>query len=162
MSKTITVGIADLHVVKPPDVLVTYALGSCVGICLLDAVAHVGGLAHIMLPDSSLISESHLQPHKFADTGIAELVRQMEFQGARRTRMRAKIAGGAQMFAAMSNSAIANIGNRNITAVKNVLGQLHIPIAVEDVGKDYGRTLYFYPEDGRMVIKSGTKGEWVW
>lgn len=162
MSKTVTVGIADLNVIRSPDVLVTYALGSCVGICLLDSVARVGGLAHIMLPDSALIADGHQQPYKFADTGIAELVRLMEMQGARRGQMRAKIAGGAQMFAAMSNSAIANIGNRNVTAVKAVLGQLRIPISAEDTGKNYGRTLYFYPEDGRMVIKSGTKGEWVW
>lgn len=157
---TITVGIADLNIARVPDVLVTYALGSCVGICLYDANAHIAGLAHIMLPDSTMITGN--QPRKFADTGIVELLKNMETAGARRAFMKAKIAGGAQMFAAMSNSAIANIGNRNVIAVKNVLGGLHIPIIAEDTGKDYGRTVYFRPEDGMMQIKSGNRGEWIW
>lgn len=162
MSKTVTVGIADLNVVKPPDILVTYALGSCVGICLFDAQAQVGGLAHIMLPDSKLIAGGAAQPRKFADTGIDELVKTMERMGARRSFMKAKIAGGAQMFAAMSNSAIANIGSRNVQAVKDVLRQMGIPIIAEDTGKDYGRTLYFNVKDNVMQIKSGNRGEWTW
>lgn len=162
MSNTVTVGIADLNVAKAPDILVTYALGSCVGICLFDANAHVGGLAHIMLPDSKLISGGATQPRKFADTGIDELIKLMEKNGARRASMKAKIAGGAQMFAAMSNSAIANIGNRNVVAVKEVLKALNIPIVAEDTGKNYGRTLYFHVKDSTMQIKSGTRGEWLW
>ncbi|MEG1687139.1 MAG: chemotaxis protein CheD, partial [Angelakisella sp.] len=125
MSSAITVGIADLNVAKSPEVLVTYALGSCVGICLYDANARVGGLVHIMLPDSTQIFGGSQQLNKFADTGIAELIKRMEALGARRTFMKAKIAGGAQMFAAISNSAIANIGNRNVVAVKEVLLSLH-------------------------------------
>lgn len=158
---TVTVGIADLNIVKSPDVLVTYALGSCVGICLLDPGTRIGGLAHIMLPNSKQMASVN-QPYKFADTCIVELVKRMEAKGASRIRFKAKIAGGAQMFAAMSNSAIANIGQRNVEAVKTVLGELRIPIIAEDVGKDYGRTLYFYPETGVMQIKSGIKGEWTW
>lgn len=161
MSNTITIGIADLNVAKSPDILVTYALGSCVGICLYDANTHVGGLAHIMLPDSRLICGGG-QPRKFADTGIEELIRLMERNGARRGFIKAKIAGGAQMFAALSNSAIANIGNRNVVAVKEVLKAFNIPIMAEDTGKDYGRTLYFHTQDGTMKIKSGNRGEWTW
>ena len=138
MSKTVTVGIADLNVVKAPDILVTYALGSCVGICLYDARM------------------------KFADTGIAMLVQKMERAGARRVNMTAKIAGGAQMFAAMSTTAIANIGERNVIAVKAMLNQLHIPIVAEDCGKNYGRTQYFSASDGVMLIKSVTRGQWTY
>ncbi|MEG0752299.1 MAG: chemotaxis protein CheD [Angelakisella sp.] len=162
MSKTITVGISDLNVVKAPDILVTYALGSCVGICLYDANSRIAGLSHIMLPDSKQIVGGAAQSKKFADTGIVELLRDMEAMGAKRVFIKAKIAGGAQMFAAMSNSAIANIGSRNVVAVKAVLAGLRIPIVAEDTGKDYGRTLYFHAEDGTMQIKSGTKGEWTW
>ncbi|MEG1942639.1 MAG: chemotaxis protein CheD [Angelakisella sp.] len=162
MSKTITVGISDLNAVKAPDILVTYALGSCVGICLYDANSRIAGLSHIMLPDSSQIVGGASQAMKFADTGIVELLRTMEAMGARRAFIKAKIAGGAQMFAAMSNSAIANIGSRNVAAVKAVLAEQRIPIIAEDTGKDYGRTLYFSAEDGMMHIKSGSKGEWVW
>lgn len=160
MSNTVTVGIADFNVVKTPDVLVTYALGSCVGICLYDANARIAGLAHIMLPDSNLIGGAP-QPKKFADTCIVELIKAMEAKGAKRIFMKAKIAGGAQMFAAMSNSAIANIGERNVVAVKKTLAVLRIPIIAEDTGKDYGRTQYFRSEDGVMTIKSGTRGEWT-
>ncbi|MEM1485278.1 chemotaxis protein CheD [Oscillospiraceae bacterium PP1C4] len=161
MSSTITVGISDLNVVKSPDTLVTYALGSCVGICLYDPVQHIAGLSHIMLPSSALSSNPE-QGYKFADTAIVILVKKMEEMGAKSIRLKAKIAGGAQMFAALSNSSIANIGQRNVVAVKSVLSQLKIPIVAEDTGKNYGRTLYFSAEDGVMRIKSAAREEWTW
>lgn len=161
MKKTVTVGISDLNVVKSPDVLVTYALGSCVGICLYDSMAHVAGLSHIMLPSSKLATNNN-NDMKFADTGIVALIKKMEMMGARTIRMKAKIAGGAQMFASISNSSIANIGQRNVVAVKATLSQLRIPIIAEDTGKDYGRTLYFDAETGLMKIKSVNHGEWTW
>ncbi|MBE6906550.1 chemotaxis protein CheD [Marasmitruncus massiliensis] len=158
---TVTVGISDLNIVKAPDVLVTYALGSCVGICLYDPVAKIAGLSHIMLPSVSQMPGAR-DSYKFADTAIVILVKKMTELGARSARMKAKIAGGAQMFAALSNSSIANIGQRNVTAVKNTLAQLNIPIIAEDTGKNYGRTLYFNADTGLMQIKSGIHGEWVW
>lgn len=162
MSKTVTVGISDLNVASAPDVLVTYALGSCVGICLYDKVTRVGGLAHIMLPSSKDALRRSGDTYKFADTAIPELVRRMEELGAVRTRLLAKIAGGAQMFAAITSSSIANIGQRNVAAVRETLKMLRIPIAGEDVGENYGRTLYFYTEDGSVRVKSANHGEWVW
>ena len=159
MSQTVTVGIADLNVVRLPDILVTYALGSCVGICLYDPMAKIAGMSHIMLPSSQQLSNITNQPYKFADTGILELVKKMQLMGASPIRLRAKIAGGAQMFAAMSTSAIANIGDRNVAAVKETLAKMKIPILAEDTGKDYGRTLYFSSEDGMMRIKSAKHGE---
>lgn len=161
MSKTVTVGISDLNVVKSPDILVTYALGSCVGICLYDQMTKVAGLSHIMLPSSALSSNPE-HSMKFADTAIVMLIKKMEVMGASKARIKAKIAGGAQMFAAMSTSSIANIGQRNVLAVKDTLSSLHIPIIAEDTGKNYGRTLYFNGEDGSMRIKSVNRGEWVW
>lgn len=161
MSNTVTVGISDLNAVRSPDILVTYALGSCVGICLYDPMNRIGGLAHIMLPSSS-DSGIKTDGYKFADTGIALLVKKMEQMGARGPFLKAKIAGGAQMFASMTNSSIANIGQRNVASVKNVLSRLNIPIIAEDTGSNYGRTLYFYAEDGTMKIKSVNRGEWLW
>lgn len=161
MSQSITVGISDLNVAGAPDLLVTYALGSCVGICLYDPITKIGGLAHIMLPDSTAVVANQ-NPNKFADTATVALVRQMLDKGADRRRIRAKIAGGAQMFAAITNSSIANIGARNTVAVKEILAQLSIPVVAEDTGKNYGRTLYFSTADGSMRIKSAIKGEWVW
>ena len=154
MSKTITVGISDLNIAKAPDILVTYALGSCVGICLYDPMVKLAGLSHIMLPSSNLNNDPK--------QAIVLLVKKMEMAGARSARMKAKIAGGAQMFAAITNSSISNIGQRNIAAVKETLAKLRIPIIADDTGKNYGRTLYFNAADGTMRIKSVNRGEWVW
>lgn len=161
MSKIVTVGISDLNVVKDPDVLVTYALGSCAGICLYDPMTKIAGLSHIMLPSSAL-SRDVSQPYKFADTAIVILVKKMESMGASSARIRAKVAGGAQMFACLNNSDLGNIGQRNVVAVKETLAHLHIPIMAEDTGKNYGRTVYFHADTGKMVVKSANKGEWVW
>ncbi|WP_312643820.1 chemotaxis protein CheD [Hydrogenoanaerobacterium sp.] len=158
MSEVVTVGISDINLVYAPDVLVTYALGSCVGICLLDPLTRLGGLAHIMLPSSKQLP--NMPPsNKFADTAIYALIQRMELCGASRARLKAKIAGGACMFNCASNSAISNIGKRNVVEVKNILAGLGIPILAEDTGSNYGRTLFFYPETGVMRIKSALKGE---
>jgi chemotaxis protein CheD len=155
----IEVGISDLNVATKDEVLVTRALGSCVGICLYDALAKVAGMSHIMLPDSTPFAPEEKQKYKFADTAIPILVQKMEEQGAMRARMRAKIAGGAQMFACVSNSSLASIGQRNVIAVKTQLLKLHIPVVAEDTGKNYGRTQIFSAADGIMQIKSVTQGE---
>ena len=151
----ITIGIGDLKVCKAPDVLVTYALGSCVGVCLHDAAVGVGGLSHVMLPESSGVSAAST-PMRFADTALPMLVRQMEQMGASKARLKAKIAGGATMFATASDK--FNIGDRNIAAVKKFLMANHIPIIAEDIGLDYGRTQLFYPETGIMEIRAAAKG----
>ena len=161
MSQTIKVGISDLNIARSPDVLVTFALGSCVGICLYDRVKKIAGLSHIMLPSSGN-NKDPKQAYRFADTAIAILVQKMAAAGADRRRLTAKIAGGARMFATVSNSSLANIGQRNVTAVKETLLHLGIPIVADDTGKDYGRTVYFYAEDGRMQVKSANRGEWNW
>lgn len=152
----ITIGISDLKVCRAPDVLVTYALGSCVGICLLDSVTGVGGLSHIMLPDSTASINGAATPMRFADTAVPMLVREMERMGAFRSRLKAKIAGGAVMFATANDK--FNIGERNVAAVKAALRELRIPIIAEDTGLDYGRTVFFYPETGVMEIRAATKG----
>lgn len=162
MNRTVTVGIADLNVVRSPDALVTYALGSCVGICIYDSARKIAGMSHIMLPSSVGFAATGKQCMKFADLAIPMLVKRMEEMGAARIRMKAKIAGGAQMFAGNSNTSLANIGLRNVSAVKAELAKLRIPILAEDTGKNYGRTQFFYAEDGSMRIKSVNKGEWVY
>lgn len=159
MSANIKIGISDLNVARAPDVLVTYALGSCVGICLYDRTKKIGGLSHIMLPDSSA-SHGAVQPYRFADTAIPILVQKVVLLGASRRALTAKIAGGARMFATSGNTSLANIGERNVAAVKAALAKQGIPIIAEDTGKDFGRTLFFTVEDGMMHIKSAVKGEW--
>ena len=104
MSEIIKVGMADLKTCVSPNGVTTLGLGSCVGIAIRDPVTKIGGLAHIMLPDSKAIKNGGLSVPKFADTGIAELVLQMEKLGAKRSRMVAKIAGGATMFSFQGSS----------------------------------------------------------
>lgn len=153
MSETIKVGMADLRVCISPNAVTTLGLGSCVGIAIRDPVTKIGGLAHIMLPDSTQISNNSNIP-KFADTGITELVRQMVAKGAKQSRMVAKIAGGAQMFSFQNKSEMVRIGERNVEATKKKLAQLKIPILAQDTGDSYGRTVIFYPETGDFVIKA--------
>lgn len=151
-----TVGISDLKVCKSPDVLVTYALGSCVGICMRDETTGIGGLSHIMLPDSTQSTNGKDMPMRFADTAIPMLVDKMLALGARKANLKAKIAGGAVMFATTNDR--FNIGERNIVAVTEALRKAGIPIIAKDVGLNYGRTVFFYPETGIMEIKAAAKG----
>lgn len=161
MSEVIKVGMADLNVCTAPDGLTTLGLGSCVGIALRDPVLKVGGLAHVMLPDSTAIRGGSSNIPKFADTGIEELVRRMEALGAKRSRMTAKLAGGATMFATQSKSDLVKIGERNVMASKEKLAELKIPILAEDTGKNYGRTVIFYPETGDYIIRAVGKDQTV-
>lgn len=155
MSEIIKVGIADLKTCVPPNGITTLGLGSCVGIALRDTSNKIGGLAHIMLPDSTAIRNGNLNIAKFADTGIVELVKQMEKLGARRGHLVAKIAGGATMFSFQGgSSSMGQVGQRNVEATKKKLGELRIPIIAEDTGANYGRTVIFYPETGDFHIRS--------
>ena len=162
MSEIIKVGMADLKTCISPNGVTTLGLGSCVGIAIRDPQTKIGGLAHIMLPDSTAIRNSQLNIAKFADTGIEELVKQMEKLGAKRTRMVAKIAGGATMFTFQgSNSLAGQVGERNSSAAKKKLKELNIPILAEDIGANYGRTFTFYPETGEFHIRAVGKPETV-
>ncbi|MCR4705180.1 MAG: chemotaxis protein CheD [Lachnospiraceae bacterium] len=158
MSEIIKVGMADLKTCKSPDGVTTLGLGSCVGIAIRDPQTKIGGLAHIMLPDSTAMKNNSNIP-KFADTGIEELVKQIVALGAQRTRLVAKIAGGAQMFAFQNKSDMVQVGARNVEAVKKKLGEMKIRILAEDTGKDFGRTVIFYPETGDYIIRAVGKPE---
>lgn len=153
MADLIVVGISDLKIAKAPNVLITYALGSCVGTCLYDPVIRLAGLSHVLLPEAAICkNDSNIM--KYADTAIVELVRVMERAGALRYRLTAKIAGGAKMFASTGTS----MGDRNVIAVKDELQKLGIRIIGEDTGSNYGRTVEFNPDDGSVLIKSVMHG----
>ena len=157
MSEKVTVGISDWKICRSPDSLITYALGSCVGICLYDKASRIAGLSHIMLPDSTAIASGHTTRPKFADTAIIDMLNAMKAEGASQSMMTAKIAGGAVMF--KSASAQFNIGERNVEAVKKILGNLGIPIIASDTGLNYGRTVTFFAENGNLEVNSATKGK---
>ena len=153
MGVVIKVGMADLKTAKAPDTLTTLGLGSCIGIALWDPTTKIGGLAHIMLPDSTKI-RNNSNIAKFADTGIVELVRQMETLGVPRRRMVAKIAGGAKMFEVSGTTSVGNIGEKNAIASKKTLQELGIPILAEDTGLNYGRTVELDCSNGDYIIKA--------
>ncbi|AIS52504.1 chemoreceptor glutamine deamidase CheD [Thermoanaerobacter kivui] len=152
-NKIYRVGMADAKVTQSPGILTTIGLGSCVGIVLYDPLTKIAGLVHIMLPYSNKISDNS-NKLKFADTGIQILIEEMVKIGANPKRLVSKIAGGAQMFSSKINSDIMNIGERNAIATKEVLNKLGIPIIAEDIGGNYGRTIEFYSEDGRLLVKT--------
>ena len=152
----VIVSIADLKVVADGnETLVTYALGSCVGICMSDTVNGVYGLAHIMLPWSKEASSADNNMRRYADTGITELISTMVNLGAKKANLQTKIAGGAQMFGAASNA--FNIGERNIKAVMKVLETYKIPILAQEVGGTLARTLFFHTGDFSVEIKSANR-----
>ena len=163
MSEIIKVGMADLKTCVSPYGVTTLGLGSCVGIAIRDPQTKIGGLAHIMLPDSTAMRNGQANIAKFADTGIVELVRQMEKLGAMRKRMVAKIAGGATMFPfqGQGNVNVGQVGDRNVEATKAKLKELKIPIIAQDTGANYGRTVIFYPETGDYHIRAVGSSETI-
>ena len=158
MAIIIKVGMADLNVCKSPDGITTLGLGSCVGVCIRDPIAKVGGMVHAMLPDSTQI-ENNSNRAKFADTGIEDLVKKLVAMGGNKARFEAKIAGGAQMFAFQNKSDMVRVGERNVEASKKKLRELGIPLRAQDTGLNYGRTIVFYPETGELLIRSAGKHE---
>jgi chemotaxis protein CheD len=149
----ITVNVSDARSsADPADVIVTYSLGSCIGVCLFDATAGVAGMLHFQLPTSTLDpAKAAERPAMFADTGMAILLQEMEMAGASRKRMKVKLAGGASM---LSDAALFNIGKRNHTAIRKILWQNGMFITSEDVGGQSPRTIYLSVADGALTIKS--------
>ena len=155
----IRVSVAD-YAASARGTISTIGLGSCVAIILHDAAARVGGLAHVLLPSGSM-SRDRSNPAKFPETAVPILLSEMARLGASVERVTAKIVGGASMFAALIPSGTINIGERNIAAARDVLQQLRVPILAEDVGSDYGRSVYLFTEDGRVEVRSLRKGSRV-
>ena len=152
----IRVKVAD-YAVASDGVIATIGLGSCVAIVLHDPVAGIGGLAHILLPDESM-SRDRSNPAKFPSTVLPILLEEMRRLGASRKRIRAKIVGGASMFGNLMTNGAMNIGERNVLAVRDVLGNAKIPIVAADTGSDHGRSVYLSVRDGRVEVRSLRKG----
>lgn len=158
MADLIKVGMADYKVGRAPSTLISYGLGSCIGISLYDPQTKVGGLLHIMLPDSTQARASD-NPAKFADTGLPLMLKDVIALGASKTRLVAKIAGGAQMFAFANATDVMKVGARNAEASKKILSGLGIRIIAEDTGGNYGRTVSVNLDSGAYYVKTIDKGE---
>lgn len=146
------IGMAQLLVVKAPDVVRSSGLGSCVGIVLFDPFNRVGGMAHAMLPKHRPGRDDNQA--KYVDTAIDKILAEMEAMGSNKINIVAKLAGGAQMFPDVDRENSQLIGSRNIAAAEEYLQQLGIPIIARDIGGHSGRTLEFSCEDGTLLIKT--------
>ena len=151
----INVGIAQLKTGAKATVLRTI-LGSCIGICIYDRIKKVGGMVHILLPNSIQGKDIKI-PEKYAESAIPLLVERLLKEGAKKETMSAKIAGGASMFKFESSISLGQIGERNIAETKKVLEKLKIPLLQEDVGGNVGRVINFFLQDGRLAVRAAGK-----
>ena len=149
----VVLGISELHVSnKPDDVLITYSLGSCIGISAYDPHTRIGGMIHYMLPLSKISPEkASKKPAMFADTGVPLLLKKMFAMGASKDNLVLKIAGGSHL---MDQNKVFNIGERNYLVLRKILWKNNILIKSEDVGGSLSRTLRLELETGLTTIKS--------
>jgi chemotaxis protein CheD len=154
----LVVGIGDCQVSKDADsVLVTYALGSCIGVAIYDPVTGVGGLLHFMLPESSLDpAKAEKNPYMFADTGIPLLFRSAYQLGAEKKRLLVTVAGGAQM---MDTQGTFNIGKRNCLAMRKILWKAGVMVNAEYLGGMVSRTVRLDVGTGRIMLREAGQPE---
>lgn len=157
-TSVVKVGIAQMDIAISPNSIRTSGLGSCVGVVIYEESKKIAGLVHVMLPESKLGRGDMINEAKFADTGIPAMVSQLKRRGAQLYKLKAKIAGGAQMFQFASNSDSMRIGPRNVEAVKQQLKSLSIPIVSEDVGGSSGRTIEFDTTTSILHIRTVNQG----
>lgn len=150
----INVGIGEYHVGELA--MSAIGLGSCIALILHDPERCVGGMAHIMLPSSN---GNRDRPGKFADTAVPVLIRELESMDCTRCALVAKMAGGSCMFQNFMGN--LNIGERNITAIRNTLENHGIPVQAEDIGGTGGRSIIYYPRNNGRVILKQAGGEWI-
>ena len=149
----IIVGISDLKISgNPDDTLITYALGSCIGVAIYDPLAKVGGLLHFMLPDSALdAGKARENAAMFADTGIPLLFKSCYAIGGEKKRMIVKVAGGASI---LDDGNYFRIGQKNITALRKIFWRNNVLIDAEDTGRNCNRTVRLGLNNGRCTVKS--------
>ncbi len=151
------VGIADMKVSNDPNAtLITYSLGSCIGVSIYDPAVGVGGLLHFMLPESKIDHQkAHTNPFMFADTGIPILFTEAYKFGAEKRRMQVKIAGGSQI---LDESGFFNIGKRNYMALRKLFWTNGVLIHAEDIGGNVNRTVSLDLRSGKVQVKTSGDG----
>jgi chemotaxis protein CheD len=154
----LVVGMGDMKISDDPQAtIVTFALGSCIGITVYDPLVKAGGLLHFMLPESSTNPEKALKnPFMFADTGIPLLFQEVYRLGGDKRRMQVKAAGGAQL---LDDSGYFKIGKRNYMALRKILWANNVLLQGEKVGGQVNRTVRLEMGSGRVWVKSSGDGE---
>lgn len=156
----IRVGMADYKICRSPQKISTLGLGSCLGVILYDDSTGVCGMAHVMLPDSTRIPSQSSNRFKFMDTCLKDMYDELTIKNRiPSSKLKAKIAGGAKMFAHRSSNSMLNVGEQNIVKAKEMLKEWRIPIRAEDTGDRYGRTITFDPSNSTLHIKTVGVGE---
>jgi chemotaxis protein CheD len=152
------VGVSDMKISNDPDsVLVTYSLGSCIGIAVFDPVVKAGGLLHYMLPESSLdAAKAAVNPFMFADTGIPRLFKAVYELGGVKSRMRVVMVGGSQV---LDQKGFFNIGRRNEMAARKIFHRNNVVIDFAETGGNGNRTIRLALRDGRCWLKGSAEGE---
>lgn len=154
MSQALHVGMADCAVAKMGHKLITLGLGSCIGLVIYDTTTKVAGLVHIMLPDSHG-AKAVPKLGKFADTAIPFLLKELEKAGANKTYLKAKMAGGSQMFSLPGkSSSLFSIGEKNADVTKALLVAAGIPLVAVDVGGNKGRSIEFNTDTQKLTVKT--------
>lgn len=151
-----TVGISEMRIARRPgDEIVTYSLGSCVGVALYDPLLRVGGMVHCMLPASNIDPErARVSPCMFTDTGVQALLQELLNLGAEKRRLVAKVAGAAKL---LDDSNTFRIGDRNRIVLRKVLWKNSILISAEDIGGNIARTMTLHIDSGQVFIRAGGK-----
>lgn len=149
--KVMAVGVGEFSIAQFPHVLMTPALGSCVGLALWDRAKQRGGMAHVMLPSRSDTAASG-DSTRFASVAVPAMAQRLARLGSPVKRLVAKLAGGAAMF--RGESGLATIGERNVAEVRDQLALLGIPIVAEDVGGNYARTIELHLDTGLLLVRS--------
>ncbi len=150
-----------MNIAKAPQLIRTTGLGSCVGVVLFDERKQISGMAHVMLPNSELTRVKPINKAKYADTAIPLLLENLIKWGAGAHEVKAKIAGGSQMFQFAGGNEMMRVGPRNVEAVKKELDRLHIRLVAEDTGGNKGRTIEFNPQTAELSIKTIDMGIYV-
>jgi chemotaxis protein CheD len=145
----------DRRVAQGEGTLSITGLGSCVAIVLYDEGTRVGGLAHVLLPDPSFSQRERCW--LFVTEAIPALLDELEEAGAERSRLTARLVGGAAMFQELSPQDRPNMGRRNVSAAREMLARVGIPVVAEDVGGEFGRSMDFDLSNGRIQISSQGK-----
>jgi chemotaxis protein CheD len=151
----VLVGVGEIACAHEPGVLITQALGSCVGVTLWDPRTHVAGMAHVMLP-AAPVSGFTGRRHRFADIAIPELLEQLAGHGVGRHRIVAKIAGGSSMF--KGESGLDSIGGRNVAAVLAQLESEGVSVSAADTGGSHARTIELRLDSGLLIVRSYSFG----
>ncbi|MDY6893336.1 MAG: chemotaxis protein CheD [Chloroflexota bacterium] len=148
---TLVVGLGEMHVTRNSSAVLTcLGLGSCISVCAYDPVSKVGGMDHIVLPNSE--GRNGTSSSKYADTAIPMLIDELNKEGAKKNRLIIKLVGGAEMSLAPGITSAFKIGAKNIVSVKEAIARENLKIATEDIGGHHGRTVRLFMDSGKVIV----------